>query len=94
MSQYVYREMPTKPSEPTLWTVGHYDPQGTWHPDSDHLQSREAAAERVAWLNGGGTLHHLQRMASKIADLTLEVRKMNAVRADIRALLAEIGGGP
>ena len=38
-------------SEPNLWTVGFYDPQGGWHTDSDH-DSRGEAAERVAWLNG------------------------------------------
>jgi len=38
-------------SEPGLWTVGSYAPDGEWHPDSDHTD-REKAAERVAWLNG------------------------------------------
>lgn len=44
---YVYIE-----SEHNLWTVGFYDPQGKWHPDSDH-DSREEAAKRVHYLNGG-----------------------------------------
>ena len=44
---YVYIE-----SEPKLFTVGFYDPNGNWHSDSDH-QDREKAAERVAWLNRG-----------------------------------------
>ena len=39
-------------SEPGLWTVGFYDPQGKWHPDSDHSNSEEAA-KRCHWLNGG-----------------------------------------
>jgi hypothetical protein len=39
-------------TEPTLWTVGFHDPAGTWHPDSDH-GTREDAAKRVRWLNGG-----------------------------------------
>lgn len=43
---YVYIQ-----SEPRLFTVGFYDPQGTWNPESDHSDS-EAAAKRVAWLNG------------------------------------------
>jgi len=43
---YVYVQ-----SEPGLWTVGFYDPQGKWHTDSDHVSKREAA-NRVAWLNG------------------------------------------
>lgn len=40
-------------SEPNLWTVGHYSPDGKWYPESDH-GSPDAAAERVHWLNGGG----------------------------------------
>ncbi len=39
-------------SEPQLWTVGFYDPDGKWQPESDHGRPDEAA-ERVAWLNGG-----------------------------------------
>ena len=38
-------------SEPGLWTVGFYKPDGAWQPESDH-ESKPAAAERVAWLNG------------------------------------------
>jgi len=38
-------------SEPRLWTVGFYDPKGNWIPESDH-DNTDAAAERVAWLNG------------------------------------------
>lgn len=48
MTNYVYIQ-----SEPGLFTVGFYDPIGKWHPDSD-FNARESAAERVAWLNGGG----------------------------------------
>lgn len=40
-------------SETGLWTVGFYDPNGLFHADSDHT-SRESAAERVHYLNGGG----------------------------------------
>lgn len=43
---YVYIQ-----SEPSLWTVGFYDPNGNWHPESDYSNAQEAA-ERVAWLNG------------------------------------------
>lgn len=38
-------------SEPNLWTVGFYDPNGKWQPESDH-DNKEEAASRVAWLNG------------------------------------------
>lgn len=45
---YVYQK-----SEPGLWTVGWTDPAGYWHTDSDH-DTKEAAAQRVAFLNGDG----------------------------------------
>lgn len=38
-------------SEPGLWTVGFYAPNGEWNPESDHDKPKDAA-ERVAWLNG------------------------------------------
>jgi len=31
-------------SEPGLWTVGFYKPDGTWEPESDHHNSADAAA--------------------------------------------------
>jgi len=34
------------------YTVGFYKPDGEWEPESDH-PTDEAAAKRVAWLNGG-----------------------------------------
>lgn len=48
MGNYVYIR-----SEPQLFTVGFYDPNGNWHPDSDH-DDREEARKRVHYLNGGG----------------------------------------
>jgi len=45
--KYVYMQ-----TEPGLWTVGFYDPNGEWVPESDH-KSPEEAAERVHYLNGG-----------------------------------------
>ena len=47
--KYVYIK-----SEPGLWTVGFYDPDGVWQPESDHGDIVKAA-ERVHWLNGGDT---------------------------------------
>jgi hypothetical protein len=46
---YVYVE-----SEKGLYTVGFYDPKGKWMSESDY-DSKEKAAERVAWLNGNKT---------------------------------------
>ena len=39
-------------SERGLYTVGFYDHNGGWHPESDH-NSKEEAAKRVHYLNGG-----------------------------------------
>jgi len=39
-------------SEPGVWTVGYYSPDGKCHPESDH-DSKDKAAARVHWLNGG-----------------------------------------
>ena len=35
-----------------LWTVGFYNPEGEFYPESDH-NSKEEAAQRVHYLNGG-----------------------------------------
>jgi len=39
-------------SEPQLWTVGHYSPDGKFDPESDH-GTPDDAAKRVRYLNGG-----------------------------------------
>ncbi len=44
---YVYIE-----SETGLWTVGFYNPNGEWMAESEH-KSKDEAAARVAYLNGG-----------------------------------------
>lgn len=38
-------------SEPGLWTVGSYGPEGKWISESDH-DSADDAARRVNYLNG------------------------------------------
>jgi len=47
MDMYVYIR-----SEPWVWMVGFYRPDGIFEPDSDQ-GGREETAKRVAWLNGG-----------------------------------------
>jgi hypothetical protein len=47
MGGYVYRE-----SEPGLFTVGHYNGNGVWVPESDHSTTLEAS-RRCSYLNGG-----------------------------------------
>lgn len=39
-------------TEPHLWTVGFYTPEGRWEPESDH-DNPDDAVERVHYLNGG-----------------------------------------
>lgn len=51
-----------------LWTVGHYDPNGDWEPESDH-PTAEAAAERVILLNGGGQLGRIAAALEEILEV-------------------------
>lgn len=39
-------------TEPRLWTVGFYEPNGRFQTESDY-NDRKEAAQRVHWLNGG-----------------------------------------
>lgn len=41
-----------KQTEPGLYTVGYYGPDGKWEPDTD-WGNRDDAARRVRYLNGG-----------------------------------------
>jgi hypothetical protein len=51
---YVYLKNRSEPSgSSAAFTVGFYDPNGKWQPESDH-STAQAAANRVAWLNGNG----------------------------------------
>jgi hypothetical protein len=61
-------------SEPGLWTTGFYDPAGHWQPDDD-FASREDAAARVSYLNGGA----LARRVEAIED-TLDRAELAAIR--------------
>ena len=55
-------------SEPGLWTVGHGEGKN-WTSDSDH-ERREAAAKRVAYLNGGGKVDaKILSLLNEITDL-------------------------
>ena len=49
-NQYVYKQ--TEFSPYYLYTVGYYDPDGKWQPESD-WETTEEAARRVHYLNGG-----------------------------------------
>lgn len=49
---YVYIDSEKLGNGNWLRTVGFYKPDGTWVSESDH-ETEEAAAARVAYLNGG-----------------------------------------
>jgi len=55
-------------SEEQLWTVGFYDGNGKWQPETDH-GSAEEAARRVIVLNGG-TPEVMDEAATRAADPT------------------------
>ncbi len=55
---YVYRHTEhagRNGCETDLFTVGFYSPGGQWDAESDH-ESKDAAAARVHYLNGGAAL--------------------------------------
>jgi hypothetical protein len=68
---YIYKR-----SEPRLWTVGAYAPEGAWIPESDH-SSPDEAAKRVHFLNGGASLSSLEAenklLRQQIDDLRRQV---------------------
>lgn len=67
-------------TEPSLYTVGFYAPDGKWNPESDWNHSEEAA-KRVAWLNGGTS------SAETIAAVVLPIAKrIDAIEAELPAL--------
>ncbi|HEY2423674.1 MAG TPA: hypothetical protein VGH55_06200 [Chthoniobacterales bacterium] len=51
-------------SEPRLWTVGFYGPDGKWHPETDY-SSPEEPAKRVHWLNGERIQELIQQQAAE-----------------------------
>jgi hypothetical protein len=57
---YVYIE-----SQKGVFTVGFYDPQKKFRPDSDH-ETAESAAARVHYLNGGTTDAKLSHVAPSV----------------------------
>jgi len=54
-------------SERFLWTVGFYSPDGKWNPESDQ-DSKEKAADRVAYLNGSAAVNRTLDQALNSGD--------------------------
>jgi hypothetical protein len=74
-------------SEPGLWTVGHYSPQGKFIPESDH-NVREEAAARVHYLNGSKRGDHYQHKAGELmALLDITNSNLKSSRLEVGALL-------
>jgi hypothetical protein len=78
MSTYVYIR-----SEPQLWTVGVWRDR-LWEPESDH-GSPEAAAERVHYLNGGGTVAAIMQEVSDTPPWAYTYRERPDDLIEIRA---------
>lgn len=68
MSQYVYIR-----SEPNLFTVGFFRPDGEWDADSDYNTKSEAAL-RVAFLNGSPDFNSWTPTAENISTLPNPLR--------------------
>jgi hypothetical protein len=51
-----------------LWTVGFYDPTGKWQPETD-CDSKEGAAIRVHFLNGGIVPRKIDEKFSSCGDI-------------------------
>ena len=73
MSNYVYIK-----SEPQLWTVGFYDPDGRWHPVED-FSDDGLAEEKVMMLNGTitRTRYVYGELNDKILSLIREAMRLN-----------------
>lgn len=69
-------------SEPTLWTVGYYRPDGKWESESDH-DSPVAAASRVHYLRGGGNKDDI------VSDLLAALKAMVAASQNSNRGLAD-----
>jgi hypothetical protein len=78
MTAYIYIN-----SEPQLWTVGFYRPDGTWEPESDHISS-ESAAGRVIALNGGGFTQRLIDLEKGLESALEELAEHRAAWAKAR----------
>lgn len=85
-------------SEPQLWTVGFYDPNGKWQAESDHNEQEEAA-KRVHFLNGGSmtlgkeqTMKEAQDKYQLIVDALNKELKSEIKRIDFKdSVELEIG---
>lgn len=82
-------------SDSACWTVGCYNPDGKWQAESDH-STLAAAAERVAYLNGGGApLQRVERLQQQMKELEAIVYENAALRqhlSEIEAVVVKLEG--
>lgn len=71
---YIYRQ-----TEPQLWTVGHYDSDEKWNPESD-WGTPEQAADRVIELNGGAKNPDVEEIKKQFS-LACDVHYNRGLRA-------------
>lgn len=71
-------------SEPGLWTVGHYAPDGRFVPESDH-DSIAGAAERIHYLNGGAhqILTDIRDVLSALTEALEELTKASEALVNV-----------
>ena len=90
---YVY-----KASEPQdqygsgIWTVGYYDPAGSWVAESDHEDRQEAAA-RVHFLNGGSCHGQGGRIVDMPSVGGIDEHALGITAEQITAARAQAHGG-
>lgn len=73
-------------SEPGLWTVGFYEPNGKWHPVSDHHSSVEAAT-KARHLNGGAVP---MDNPEDYSELLAKANDVSCVLADMKGAYARL----
>lgn len=73
---YVYIQ-----TEPKLWTVGFYRPDGKFETDSDY-PDQERAAMRAAWLNGSFDVSNTKLYQKRVESLIAE----GLTRSDAQAV--------
>jgi hypothetical protein len=85
-------------SEPSLWTVGFYKPDGGFEPESDH-ESPGDAATRASELNGvqhGGayaTSAEHRRLQDQVADLAEQLAALAGLMAELTGQMARRANG-
>lgn len=78
-----------RPLEGPGYEVGYYDPGGNFCPEPMLPATQDAAAARVAYLNGGGEIRLLRRLAGLIEKATELLREEARLLRQIRE---ELGG--